>query len=51
MQFKPALIKLVDDIVKRVIEVIEVAEAQPEAFLGHDEVGYLYSVLGIFACN
>jgi hypothetical protein len=51
MQFKPALVKHVDDIVARSIEVIEASELNHEEGLGHEETNYIYSVLGLFACN
>jgi hypothetical protein len=51
MQFKPALVKHVDDIVAKSIEVIEASELNHEEGLGHEETNYIYSVLGLFACN
>ena len=51
MQFKPALVKHVDLIVTRSIEVIEASELNHDEALGHEETNYIYSVLGIFACN
>ena len=51
MQFKPAFVKHVDLIVTRSIEVIEASELNHDEALGHEETNYIYSVLGIFACN
>jgi hypothetical protein len=45
------MVKHVDDIVARSIEVIEASELNHDEGLGHEETNYIYSVLGIFACN
>lgn len=53
MQFKPAFIKHVDTLVAKSIEVIIAYESSKisEEVFGHDEVNYLYNILGLQACN
>ena len=53
MQFKPAFIKHVDTLVAKSVEVITAQEEGKisEEVFGHDEVNYLYNVLGLQACN
>lgn len=51
MQFKPAFIAHTDLVCGHAIDVITAAEQSGFEPLGQEETGYLYNILGIFACN
>jgi hypothetical protein len=51
MQFKTAFVAHVDMIVANCIDSIQQAELNHDIGLGHEETAYLYTVLGVFACN